>query len=178
MKYDVFETDLGWVAVVLGERGVVRATLPEPTPLEAWDGAREQLEQAEHDPDALADVRVMIQAYACGEEVDLSVIELDFEGEAPFFVRAWNACRAIPRGAVRSYGWLAAEAGSQRAIRAAGQSMARNRWALLVPCHRVISSEGGLHGFGGRGGLDLKERLLEMEGNRVRDRQVVGAISA
>ena len=178
MRYDVFETDLGWVAVVMGGRGVVRATLPEPSPLEAWDSAREQLELAEHDPDALADVRAMIQAYASGEDVDLSAIELDFEGEPAFFVRAWSACRSIPRGAVRSYGWLAAEAGSHRAIRAAGQSMARNRWALLVPCHRVVSAEGALHGFGGRGGLDLKERLLEMEGTRVRDRQVVGAISS
>jgi O-6-methylguanine DNA methyltransferase len=80
----------------------------------------------------------------------------------PFFGAAWQACRRIPPGETRSYAWLAAAAGRPRAVRAAGQAMARNPWALIIPCHRVIGSDGGLHGYGA-GGLKVKARLLEME---------------
>ena len=65
-------------------------------------------------------------------------------------------------GETRSYGWLAEQAGSPLAVRAAGQAMARNRWPLIIPCHRVIGSDGGLHGYGA-GGLVVKARLLAME---------------
>ena len=57
---------------------------------------------------------------------------------------------------------MAAEAGSPLAMRAAGQAMARNRFSLIIPCHRVIASDGGLGGYGG-GGLGVKARLLQME---------------
>ena len=80
----------------------------------------------------------------------------------PFFRAAWEACLTIPRGETRSYAWVAAAAGSPGAFRAAGQAMARNRLAVVVPCHRVIGSDGGLHGYGG-GGLDKKAKLLNME---------------
>jgi len=79
-----------------------------------------------------------------------------------FFKKAWEVCRTIPFGETRSYRWLAEKAGNIRAARSAGQAMARNRLPLLVPCHRVVASDGSLHGFGG-GGLPLKSRLLEME---------------
>ena len=75
---------------------------------------------------------------------------------------AWDACRRIPPGETRSYAWLAQAAGRPLAARAAGQSMARNRLAMIIPCHRVIGSDGGLHGYGA-GGLGVKARLLDME---------------
>ena len=71
--------------------------------------------------------------------------------------------RTIPPGETRSYAWLANEAGNARAARGAGQAMARNRWPLLVPCHRVIASDGSLRGFGGGSGLPLKAQLLALE---------------
>jgi O-6-methylguanine DNA methyltransferase len=92
----------------------------------------------------------------------LDEIGLDLSGVTPFFSAAWNACRSIPPGETRSYAWLAAEAGSPLAMRAAGQAMARNRFSLIIPCHRVIASDGGLGGYGG-GGLGVKARLLQME---------------
>ena len=95
----------------------------------------------------------------------LDEIDLDFSRVTPFFSAAWNACRSIPPGETRSYSWLAAEAGSPLAMRAAGQAMARNRFSLIIPCHRVIASDGGLGGYGG-GGLGVKAQLLQMELNR------------
>jgi len=62
---------------------------------------------------------------------------------------------------VRSYGWLAAQAGRPRAARAAGGAMASNEIPIIIPCHRIVGSNGSLVGFGG--GLDMKRRLLELE---------------
>lgn len=86
----------------------------------------------------------------------------------PFAMRCWDACRRIPRGEVRTYAWLAAQAGSPGAARAAGQAMRRNPLPIVVPCHRVVGSAGWLGGYSGRTGesdpmLRFKRDLLEME---------------
>ena len=71
--------------------------------------------------------------------------------------------RCQPAGETQTYLWLAEKAGSPKAVRAAGQAMARNRVPLIIPCHRVIGRDGGLHGFAGPG-IGMKARLLELEG--------------
>ncbi len=86
----------------------------------------------------------------------------------PFFERCWEVCRRIKRGTTISYGELAARAGSPTASRAAGQSMRRNPLPIIVPCHRVVSSTGSLHGFAGKtdpdcAALQRKKMLLELE---------------
>ncbi len=78
-----------------------------------------------------------------------------------FQKKIWQALRAIPYGETRTYGQIAAAAGSPKASRAAGGACNKNAIAIIVPCHRVIGASGGLVGFGG--GLDLKHRLLELE---------------
>ena len=85
--------------------------------------------------------------------------------EKTFFQRVWSACSSIPYGETRSYQWLAAQAGSEKAVRAAGQAMARNPFHIIVPCHRVISSSGKLTGY--KGGLSIKEQLLAFEAENV-----------
>jgi methylated-DNA-[protein]-cysteine S-methyltransferase len=165
LTYDVFDTDMGWVAVVGSDQGIVRASLPEATPESALDHVQPEVNSAVHSPEDYADARVLVSAYCAGEPVDLSDVPIDTRTATPFFRSAWEACRTIPAGETRSYGWLAEQAGNVKAARGAGQAMARNRLALLVPCHRVIASSGALHGFGGAG-LPLKSRLLAMETNR------------
>ena len=164
--YDVFETALGWVAVAAADGKIRRSTLPENSRLAALESIESDIGSAEYDEEATADVRDMITRYCAGEDVDLSTLPIDSRGTTPFFERAYAACRSIPAGETRSYAWLANEAGNARAARGAGQAMARNRWPLLVPCHRVIGSDGSLHGFGGGTGLPLKARLLELERRR------------
>jgi methylated-DNA-[protein]-cysteine S-methyltransferase len=165
LTYDVFETDMGWVAIVGGDHGVVRASLPEGSPEMALDYVQPEVNMAIHSPEDHADTRMLVTAYCAGEPVDLADVPIDTRSATPFFRSAWEACRLIPAGETRSYGWLAEQAGNVKAARGAGQAMARNRLALLVPCHRVVSSTGALHGFGGAG-LPLKSRLLAMETNR------------
>lgn len=162
-KYDIFETRLGWVAVVVGPNGIRRTSLPEKTPDVAAAAARVDQLAADHEPGAVTEFRQAIIAFCDGDDVDLSELPIDTDWASDFFSRAWHACRSIPTGETRTYAWLAAQAGNPRAARGAGQAMARNPFPLLVPCHRVVGSDGALHGFGGGMGLPLKARLLEME---------------
>ena len=163
LKYDVFRADSGWVGAVVSEKGVRRMTLPESTAEAATRAVAPDLDAAERDEASMAWLRQRVRAYFAGERADLTDVPVDTGDAPPFFRRAWEACRSIPAGQTRSYGWLAAAAGSPRAARAAGQSMARNPAALVIPCHRVVASDGSLHGFGGRGGLAMKARLLALE---------------
>ena len=160
LNYDVFPTDMGWVGALASTHGLRRMST-RATPQEALEELGPEATRAVHDPAALAEVRRQVTAYLKGEQISLLDIRLDLDDSPPFFGAAWEACRRIPAGETRSYRWLAAQAGSPRAVRAAGQAMARNPIALVVPCHRVIASDGSLHGYGG--GLDQKARLLELE---------------
>ncbi len=92
----------------------------------------------------------------------------DLSGCTKFQKKVLTITAKIPYGQTRTYGWLAERAGSPAAARAVGQAMARNPVPIIVPCHRVIGSNGTLCGFGGGAKrLDLKEKLLAMEGVRL-----------
>ena len=168
--YDIFPTQLGWVGTLWGDNGVVRTTLPEPTPeganvmLLSLTSGKKNLRHAAGNHRDSEQLKSAIVAYCDGEDVDLTVFPLDLTGVTPFFKRSWEACRKVARGKTKAYQWLAVKAGSPMAVRASGQAMARNRFPLLVPCHRIIGSDGHLHGFGGSEGLPMKLRLLQMEG--------------
>ena len=163
LVYDVFETSLGWVGVLASPRGVRSSTLPKRSPEAAFEDLDPQARTARHAPTSshIAPVRERIIRFFKGNPVTFTEVQLDLDGVSPFFRRAWEACRTIPPGETRTYQWLAAEAGNPKASRAAGQSMARNRLAPIIPCHRVVGSDGSLHGYGG--GLALKDHLLTME---------------
>jgi O-6-methylguanine DNA methyltransferase len=98
---------------------------------------------------------------------DLAKLPIDLGGVTPFQRRVLIACRKIPWGSTVSYAKLARMAGRPRAVRAAAAVMRSNPFPLIVPCHRVIASDGGLGGFMGKTGgraVGLKRRLLENEG--------------
>ncbi len=105
-----------------------------------------------------------LQAYAAGAEDSFLDIEVDLGDATAFQRRVIDACRRIPWGSTLSYGQLAAKAGAPGAARAVGRCMAANRIPLIIPCHRVLGADGGLHGYSGPGGLATKRRLLELEG--------------
>lgn len=102
------------------------------------------------------------QAFLAGDAVDFDGVELDLEWATSFQRALADTLREVPCGEVVSYGELAALAGRPGAARAAGAFCAANRFAFIVPCHRVVSA----HGIGGYGdaGLDVKRRLLGLEG--------------
>ncbi len=160
-NYHMVQTPVGWIALLGRGKGLVQLSL-KPTPQEALEELGPDVDQAGNDPSGFEDVLGCLERYMEGDSEALDEIELDLSGAPPFFGRAWAACRRIPAGETRSYAWLAAEAGSPLAVRAAGQAMARNRFVLIVPCHRVIATNGELRGYGA-GGLTVKADLLERE---------------
>jgi methylated-DNA-[protein]-cysteine S-methyltransferase len=117
----------------------------------------------EQDEDLAADVLDRLAQYAAGNAVDFSDIPVADDHLSPFQRRVVRACRAIRRGQTRTYGQLAAAAGSPGAARAVGQVMASNRTPLVVPCHRVVGAGGSLGGFSAPQGIAMKRRLLMME---------------
>ena len=102
-----------------------------------------------------------LRAYFAGGLRVFSV-PLDMEG-TEFQLNVWNRLTKIPYGETRSYAQVAEAVGRPKAVRAVGAANGSNPVAIIVPCHRVIGSNGKLTGYGG--GLPLKKRLLELEGS-------------
>lgn len=102
-----------------------------------------------------------LRAYFAGAPVAFDDVALDLQDETGFGRALASELRAVPRGEVVTYGELAALAGRPGAARAAGSFCARNRLAILIPCHRVVSANG--LGHYGSLGSDYKRRLLELE---------------
>jgi methylated-DNA-[protein]-cysteine S-methyltransferase len=103
-----------------------------------------------------------LQEYFGGEHIEFADAEIDVEGWTQFQRDVLTELRRVPYGQVVSYSELARLAGYPRAQRAVGTFCARNRFPLIVPCHRVVSSD-GLGSYGSLG-LDYKRRLLALEG--------------
>ena len=163
--YDVFKTPLGWMGVLASAEGLRRTTLPQPSPDTCVALLGPEVADSAEEPQHFTCLRARILAYFSGERVEFGGEPLDVGDASRFLSAAWGACRRIPFGETRSYAWLAGQAGRPRAPRAAGQSMARNRLPIIVPCHRVVASDGSLRGFGrGASQLELKRRLLDLEG--------------
>ena len=97
--------------------------------------------------------------YAAGKRKEFTV-PLDVDGTA-FQKKVWQALRAIPYGETRSYGEIARQVGNPKAARAVGMANHENPVAIVVPCHRVIASDGSLGGYAG--GLQKKSRMLQLE---------------
>lgn len=114
-----------------------------------------------NDPDRLAPVIAQLDEYFAGRR-DRFDLPLDLSRLPPFTRAVLDAAAAIPSGEVRSYRDVAAEAGSPRGARAAGNALGSNPVPIVVPCHRVVRTGGGLGGY--TGGVDIKRRLLSLEG--------------
>ncbi len=147
------------VAVKFGvdERGLVRA-------LEALHhelhGAFELIRREVK----VARLMKQLQDYLANKRTAFDV-EIDLSWVTPFRRQVLLACAAVPRGQVATYADLARRVGSPNAARAVGNTMRTNPIPIVIPCHRIIGSDGSLTGFGG--GLDVKARLLRMEGASV-----------
>lgn len=152
--YCVHRTPIGPLVLATGAAGLThvlfangpRAASPDP----AW----------ELEPARLATAARQLDEYFAGRRREFD-LPLAPHG-TPFQLRVWAALRTIPHGATVSYGELARRLGMTNGSRAVGLANGANPLPIVVPCHRVIGSDGSLTGFGG--GLETKRRLLELEG--------------
>lgn len=113
--------------------------------------------------DVFVEAVEQLAAYFAGELTEFD-LELDLGG-TEFQQKVWAALRTIPYGETRSYGEIALQIGSPNASRAVGMANGRNPIGIIVPCHRVIGSTGGLTGYGG--GIGRKRSLLALEKSRM-----------
>ena len=122
----------------------------------------------EKDNEVLLAAAGQIETYFAGglKEFD---IPLEISG-TDFQKAVWEVLRSIGYGEVRTYAEVAAEIGNPKACRAVGGAIGRNPISIIIPCHRVIGSNGTLTGFGG--GLPAKRSLLETEGHRIKNSRI------
>lgn len=151
------ESPLGVITVAVGSRGL--RALEFQAELPAFD------EPVREVPGS-AELRGALEAYFAGEVHRLDALEVDPQG-TEFQRKVWAALRRIPAGQTWSYADLARAVGQPTATRAVGAANGRNPIALVIPCHRVIASDGTLGGYAG--GLERKKWLLEHERSWPRD---------
>ena len=153
-------------AVIGGRPLVTRVLIPHP----GCSVARQWREQGDL-PVATCDemdyVVAVIRASLAGEDVPVPLEAADLSSCSPFQQAVLRAECRVPRGWVTTYRFIAAHLGRPRAARAVGGALAANPFPLMVPCHRVIRSDGHLGGYGG--GVAMKRALLEGEGVEVDD---------
>ena len=160
IRHAVTDTKLGWIGMVSSEKGLTFITLPEASRKAALYKIKEFISNSEEDVSAFGDLPSRLQHYFTGNKVNFPD-RLDLSGATVFQQVIWSLTRAIPYGETRSYAWVARLGGSPRASRAVGGALARNRFPIIVPCHRVVASDGSLGGFSG--GKELKKQLLNLE---------------
>ena len=104
-----------------------------------------------------------IVALLDGEPLTLREVPLDFSGVPEFHARVYAALRLVNPGELCTYGDLARAVDAPNGAQAIGRAMGSNPMPIIVPCHRVLSSTGALHGFSAPGGIVTKRRMLEIE---------------
>jgi methylated-DNA-[protein]-cysteine S-methyltransferase len=168
VAYAGVDSPFGHLTAAVTDTGIVRLAFEG----EALDGVLQELADRVSPrilemPARLDGVRRELDEYFEGRRHEFTT-PVDWRLSHGFHLKAREACYAIPFGKVLTYAELAAAAGSPRAVRAAGQAMARNPVPIVVPCHRVLRTGGALGGYGG--GLDVKRWLLDMESGEPEER--------
>jgi methylated-DNA-[protein]-cysteine S-methyltransferase len=159
--YDSVETPVGTLFVAATRVGIVRVGFEsEREQPFVEDVARRVSTRLLHMPRLLDDARRQLSEYFDGRRRTFQ-LELDWRLSPGFRRRVLRATAQIPFGHTGSYRDVATAAGSPRAVRAAGSALATNPLPIIVPCHRVLRSDGGLGGY--RGGIAMKRALLGYE---------------
>ena len=150
LYYSRVDSPVGTLLLVVSERGLVALEFRDCNIGVGW------IESAEK----TAAVARQLQEYFAGDRRQFE-LPLDLHG-TDFQKRCWQELLRIPYGETRSYADIARAIGNPLAVRAVGLANGQNPIAIIVPCHRVIGSDGSLTGYGG--GLEIKRKLLKLEG--------------
>ena len=161
--YAIFQVKPGWMGLVGNEKGVQRIYLPGLAKEELRKRIQREFPGCQEGESFLEGARRELVEYFEGRRARFEMV-LDLSRATPFQKKVYQVMSTIPFGEVRTYRWLAQKIGNPRALRAVGSANARNRWPVVIPCHRIVGSDGRLTGFSAPGGLDLKASLLNLEG--------------
>ncbi|MEY2515426.1 MAG: methylated-DNA-[protein]-cysteine S-methyltransferase [bacterium] len=148
--WTIYESPLGALTLLGGPAGLSALRFP---------GRGNPLTEDDHEPELFADAVRQLDEYFAGRRKRFD-LPLDLAG-TPFQRAVWDALRAIPCGSTTTYGALARSLGRPAAVRAVGAAVGRTPVPIIVPCHRVLGSDGSLTGY--FGGLQRKQALLDLE---------------
>lgn len=164
MKYTIFKTKWGYFGLAAADNGLLRSCLPLAEREKAKSQLLQDLPDPQYDKALFKTAQEQITAYFEGACINFSAgFPIVLSGFNSFAGLVLTACRDIKFGQTVSYGRLAEMAGKSGAARAVGGALAKNPLPLIIPCHRVICSNGSLGGFSAMGGVTLKERMLQLE---------------
>jgi O-6-methylguanine DNA methyltransferase len=156
------KTCAGYVGFVATDRGLRRLFLPEKNRAALEAAMRQAFPDVKEDRVLLPPLASALEQYFAGDEVEFDV-RFDWSGWSTFEIDVWRACQRIRYGQTRSYKDLAEGLRRPGAARAVGMAMSHNPFPIVVPCHRVVKSDGSLGGYSGPEGVAFKRRLLDME---------------
>lgn len=162
VRYCLIDTDLGTFGLAWSEKGIVRAALPDSKP-----GAVAQLMarvgQSAAPEEEIAEIVADIQAYCRGERVEFDDVPLDLHGQPAFNRKVYGDILKLRWGETTTYGDIARRLDDVSLSRAVGAALGANPVPLIVPCHRVLGSNGKSGGFSAPGGAGAKMKMLAME---------------
>ncbi len=159
LSYSICSTSWGWVGLLAGPDGIRKLVLPQLT-------RDETLKRLGTAPDGtrggggLSGLEAKLRDYFSGRMTDFDEM-VDLSGYPAFYRQVWEHTRSIAYGSTASYGQIAAWTGRPGASRAVGRALGRNPVPIIIPCHRVIRTDGSIGGFSA--GTELKTRLIELE---------------
>ena len=170
LYFSSFLTPLGYVYIAKSTQGVCQISFPytkendivrlvQNNNLSRSMNGRTRINIQRYDSHLKYEID-LLQAYFKGKQVDFD-FPLNLCSGTPFQIMVWNKLREIPYGECRSYKWVAEQIGNPRAARAVGMANNKNPLPPVIPCHRVIGSDGTLTGYAS--GLHIKKYLIEME---------------
>jgi len=161
LYYAVLDSKIGRILVTRTDKGLNNLLFHQPT----WGKFFEELKKKKNielvrDENKFSKLKKELNQYLSGKKVGFTE-KLDLSSGTLFQQKVWKKMLEVPFGKTISYKKLAAMVGSPKKARAVGNACATNPVSIIVPCHRIIKSDGGLGGYGG--GIELKKRLLKLE---------------
>jgi len=168
MKYVIFKTKWGHFGLAGTETALCRTQLPGPERKKIESRLLKNCRDAQFDGTYFKILQKQIAAYFEGSCVNFSPdIPVMLDGFGVFSHKVLIACREIEFGQRITYSGLAKKAGRSSASRAVGNALANNPLPLIIPCHRVLRTDGKMGGFSAPGGIAFKKRMLSLENKAI-----------
>ena len=161
IQWDVVGSPVGPLYIAVSTKGVYSVDFGVTRP--AFLGQLDPLACAEHNPAAVAFAAAQLREYFAGDRLRFD-LPLDLSRLTPFQQRVLQITCGIAAGTVWTYRQVAEAMGKPKASRPVGQALGHNPVPIVVPCHRVVASDGSLGGYSAGGGLESKRLLLQLEG--------------
>jgi methylated-DNA-[protein]-cysteine S-methyltransferase len=159
INWDMIDTPIGPLYLAVTDNGLNHVGFSQPQ--DSFIGQLNPMARTERNPRAITEVADQLVEYFAGRR-KMFDLRVDWRGVGDFQRRVLLASLDIPLGRTLTYQQVAQAIGKPKSSRAVGQALARNPIPVVIPCHRVLGSDGSLHGYAG--GLDRKEILLRLEG--------------